>query len=518
MNDFLRRWRLDAAFGAIALLFGLPSLAYPYGRDQGLFFYAAREWLKRGQVLYRDVWDHKPPVIYFLHMFAIGVFGEHLWSIRILELFIAVPALGYVAARLATPIGESIPRGTIGAGWLVSSVFYWGYFDYWDTAQCEVWCALFSLASIACIVRGKGWVRAYGLGGFFSAIALFTKPPTMPYVALAVLLLAVRAYREGGRREIVRAIVAYAAGGLVFAGPLLAYFAATHALEPMIDIVVRANRTYVSQERGATDTVDVFVRSIDGFRLFQPFTGITLVCGFFALAWFAVKRDRSLFRYALPIALLCAAWGQVVMQLKFYHYHWGTLVGGMGVFGAMLWNDLSRFAESRARFVGAAFVFCVALVYTLSADSAERFFITARNVVRYERGSLNREEYARTFDKGYQFYSCRDAEVIGAWLREQSKPEDTLAVRGFEPEIYAISGMRYTGRFYWTTFLTAQGRQYRREELLKEDRDELERHPPRYVVALLNVSPGIDTPDYFEARGYTVKFRTPSLVVLERTP
>ena len=34
----------DTLFGAVATVFGLPSLAYPFGRDQGLFFYAAREW------------------------------------------------------------------------------------------------------------------------------------------------------------------------------------------------------------------------------------------------------------------------------------------------------------------------------------------------------------------------------------------------------------------------------------------------------------------------------------------
>src|ERR1043166_2581740 len=43
-----------------------PSLWYPFGRDQGVFAYAGRVIL-RGGWPYRDVWDLKPPGIYYTY-------------------------------------------------------------------------------------------------------------------------------------------------------------------------------------------------------------------------------------------------------------------------------------------------------------------------------------------------------------------------------------------------------------------------------------------------------------------
>ena len=71
----------------------------------------------------------------FVH--AIAVFGEHMWSIRLLELG-CLAALGLVCARLATPMGQAVPLGVRGVGVLAAAVAYVGFFDFWNTAQCEI--------------------------------------------------------------------------------------------------------------------------------------------------------------------------------------------------------------------------------------------------------------------------------------------------------------------------------------------------------------------------------------------
>jgi hypothetical protein len=62
----------------MGLAFWLPTLLYPFGRDQAAFFYIAREWLLGG-VPYRDMVDHKPPLIYAVyalsHLFSGGLSG-----------------------------------------------------------------------------------------------------------------------------------------------------------------------------------------------------------------------------------------------------------------------------------------------------------------------------------------------------------------------------------------------------------------------------------------------------------
>jgi hypothetical protein len=50
----------------LLLALRLPSLVQPAGGDQGLYGYAGQRILA-GEVMYRDVWDQKPPAIVFLY-------------------------------------------------------------------------------------------------------------------------------------------------------------------------------------------------------------------------------------------------------------------------------------------------------------------------------------------------------------------------------------------------------------------------------------------------------------------
>src|SRR4051794_10368215 len=97
-----RAWTLDVALACVAFVAGAPSLFYPLGRDQGLYFYVGREWLQRGRFPYLDSFDVKTPGIYAVHALAIALFGEVAWGARLLELACVV-AVGFLAATLAAP-------------------------------------------------------------------------------------------------------------------------------------------------------------------------------------------------------------------------------------------------------------------------------------------------------------------------------------------------------------------------------------------------------------------------------
>src|SRR5512134_3956359 len=87
---------LDVALIFGSILFGVFSLTYPYGHDQGLYAYVATEWVERGRIPYRDVFDHKPPGIYILYALAVALFGTGMWGIRIFDLA-CVMTLGFIA-------------------------------------------------------------------------------------------------------------------------------------------------------------------------------------------------------------------------------------------------------------------------------------------------------------------------------------------------------------------------------------------------------------------------------------
>ncbi|MGD0006984.1 MAG: hypothetical protein ABSE93_00355 [Terriglobia bacterium] len=79
-----RAWLLA---GLVAVLLrGLPDLRYPVGVDQALFCLIG-QGLLRGQQLYRDLWDIKPPGIFYIYALIVKAFGPVAWCIGVVDVF-----------------------------------------------------------------------------------------------------------------------------------------------------------------------------------------------------------------------------------------------------------------------------------------------------------------------------------------------------------------------------------------------------------------------------------------------
>jgi hypothetical protein len=211
-----------------------------------------------------------------------------------------------------------------------------------------------------------------------------------------------------------------------------------------------------------------------------------------------------------------ASYASVVLQLKFYNYHWGTAVAASGLFGAALYRDMANVGSRRAGWLApAGFVSLVGFFYLASGPPMQSWLSTVRTTAGYLSGTISREQFTHHFDIP-AFYSAHDTELAGTWLREHAGDGDTLLVRGFEPEIYARSGLHYTGRFFWTSFLTMSTRIYKRGEWLAEDAAAFEENPPRWGVALTYATAGLDSPRWFAARGYERRAAFGVVTILER--
>ena len=70
-------WILSIVLAAVAvgcLLLRIVSIAEPLGIDQSLWASAVRG-MSRGQLLYRDVWEQRPPGIYLIYLFGFSTLG-----------------------------------------------------------------------------------------------------------------------------------------------------------------------------------------------------------------------------------------------------------------------------------------------------------------------------------------------------------------------------------------------------------------------------------------------------------
>lgn len=506
-----RNW-MDVVLGALGFVFGLGSLAYPFGRDQGLYFYVAREWVVRGSIPYRDVLDHKTPGIYLLHALSILIFGEKLWGIRVFDL-ICVALVGFVAAELTAARGERVRHGVRGGAWLGAAVLFYGYLDFWNTAQSELWYSLFGIASVAAVQRIQKDTRAFAVSGVMAGLVMLMKPPGIWLVFLAVALLVRRTLgKEGSLRErampSVKALLVFGVSAAVIPALVLGYFAAKGAMPAMIDIVGGANSYYVKHERGSDSVPETIGKIILYHWCYFPLVPALLIYLVVALVRARRAKDAASWERFGVTALCCAAgYAAVIMQGKYYLLHWTVMIPPFVIILANFVSALSEELEKRnwERMLPLAWVQQLTFLYVgamFSWYGPGMWLNSQEHAYRFTLHRESRDAFDDAFAVPGAEFSWKSSDHVGTWLREHTDPNDNITVRGFEPEIYAIAQRRHAGRFFWTTFLTNPARAYRREEWLAEDRDALIKNPPKYVVALSYVAQGPDSCGFFEALGY----------------
>jgi hypothetical protein len=505
---------IDAALGLLALAFAAPSLTYPLSRDQALYWYVGRDWLA-GAVPYRDVVEHKTPLVYAVYALGIALTGETMWAIRATEIA-ATLVLGWLASRLAvTARRATLPAGALGASLLVASVFYYGYLPFQDQGHSEIWCALFAAAAVVAARDVRDPRRAALVAGLCLGLAFVAKPPALAFAPLVVAAL------HGRRAGVARWAPTASLGFLAVVGVVVAYFASRGAVAAMFDVVVRANGAFALEGRKASTAGEWLWRFWKALDWFQPWSWMFLGLCLTGIARGLVRRDEPLVRrYTRPLLWAACAYVAVLVQLKFYAYQHALFIVPCALLGATLWVDLSRAARSPLRRAFAATAFAAVTVVTCVADTPrDVWWLRARNAVRFARGELDASALVDSFDvEGW--IDMTSSHAAGEWVRTHAQPGEHLLVRGYDPQIYYFAGRRYGGRFFWSSVLVTPGLSYRRDEWLAADRADIERLRPAWVVTWFESSTGAEceAPGWFEAMGWERSAVFGPFVVLYRPP
>jgi len=337
------------------------------------------------------------------------------------------------------------------------------------------------------------------------------KPSALGFVAIA---LCIAVARSRGRRS--AAIASFGIATLALPVAVYAYFVAKGGAHAVTEIM-RADRAYIEETRWVRSAHDLWLISLATFTSFNPFSTLLLGASVERVARAGITRSLApLRRFALPAATTVAAYVGIAAQLKFYRYH-TVLFVGPGVllalsFASELWASWEISAAK-----GATILSLVTLAsFPLAGANASNWFDETAAVVGLVDGALTHEDFDRRFFAPKLYYDFADSAACGVWLREHTSPDDTIAVRGFEAEIYAIAQRRFTGRFFWTIPLTDPQRTFKRDEWLAEDLATLKASPPRYVVALVDAHAAPEGAQYFLSLGYRQTIVFGRLAVLAR--
>jgi hypothetical protein len=378
---------------------------HPAGRDPaedaGVFFYAAQRLLDGGAP-YRDIWDHKPPGVYFVDAAGIALAGRTgVWLMQ-LAFLVAAALLGYRALRREFGAAAAFV-GSL--AWLVTLPRL--FLEYGQTSFVEFFALPFQFGALLLYTAPLTRARALGIGAL-GAASLLLKPTLVGvWVAIGIVALV----RD--RRRALAPLAVIAVGGLLPLALVAAWAAARGVLGDMIDQAVSYNRAYAA----FAPVSDRVAAVLSGLRLTLP-SGLAVVA---VAAWlYAVLSHRlappllAVALVAFPLEVALSTWG------RGYHYYFIPWLPAMAI--------LAAFAVSEAQRLVPARIVWPALALAVLGMSVLPGLLVAR--------------LALTTDEG----KSRNA---AAFVAANTRPDETVLIWGSHTEVLFLAGRRSPTRYVY---------------------------------------------------------------------
>lgn len=455
-----RRALAEWVVGAAALLFSayllLHLLSFEYGRDHGIYTVVGKGVLA-GELPYRDVWDFKPPGIFFVFALAHALFGPQPQAIRIFEAlcFASLPWAFAIFSR--RHLGSALP-GIVGAAF---AILVHVELEFWNTAQPSSFAAVVLAWALMCATYephgaaarpGARIAAAWLAAGVLYGCAALLKPPLGGGIVASAAVLMWRQRRSTAplRPSPLLPPLVLACGALL---PLLAaaaYFTALGGLRELYEALGVFAPRYTALGLRDASFAALLLRAIGGwltdFVLVNPI-GVALLA---VLPPIAAREREGALHVAGVIAFVLLG---VALQAKFFAYHFGAALVLTGLLAG--WGFWKLWLRLRGRPLGRLAVAGLVLAAIAGSNltpgpggTGDPFWARcSMRLVAWLDPSL----HAGTTE---YLYSLRDMNAgtnrrVADWLRAHTPADANVYIWGFEPAIYDMAARRPATRYIY---------------------------------------------------------------------
>lgn len=481
---------LFIALVMLVLIAAYPTLTYPMGRDQGMYANIGRSILYGGTP-YVDMWDIKPPPIYYIYAAGIQLFGNTTTAIRAID-FSLIP-FGMLGLYL---LGRRMAHQRLGLlAALIYAVFYFNE-DFQNLTQSDslvtvllIWAAYAAFrASQSPSNTRQGWLFALLTGAICGLILWFKQ-----YYAFFVLALVLNQIisRIADKTDTIDHVptnpkwarhvtplhtqlmglakesLAFAIGGLITGGTLLVFFWSQGMVSEML-IIAEGTAAYNAQgyDFGA------FIANMGNYLYFRWLTWhlLLVLTALWWMAWLVkiwVKNIRGTQRHSLTdnnandkgwrliIFWFIATLAFALIQAKGFDTHWIPMLPAMALMAADGIDKIIQFVAWGK----------TDTIYHVPTNRKNiRIALTILSVIGLLSITIN-----TTWGRAWPYLSGQETQLaywgnfqandlkpeqslaMVNFLRERVQAGDSLFIWGFRPEVYFMADLwpatRYQAHF-----------------------------------------------------------------------
>jgi len=459
--------RVIIVIGILLVLLPISPLNMPLAhRDSGVFLYMGSQIL-RGDLPYVDVWDHKPPVIFYIN--ALGLFFGNgskwgVWFVELVFLFFAA-SISYKLFKKAFGRLPSIFSLFL---WLfgLNLLIFGGNFTTEYTLPFQFACMWLVYES-----EKHGFIKWRGfLVGALCSIVFLTKQNAIGIGISIGLYLIFSRFAAGQFKKLVREFIAIMLGSLAILLPVVIYFKYHNALYSFWNIAFGYNFSYLATVEHSRLVASMSIKSriasiYDGvyqlstlglpqFALVGWSGGLSLV-----LFWKQLRQDlRTLILVCLidlPLELILAS-----ISGRTYQHYFMALLPIFSFFAALAFWTL---IEGIIRIYGSqkvAFFFTFCVLFVLSLFNLMKY----RNVVAG--------------------YPNNNTTSVLTFIDQVTTDDDTVLIWGAEAATNFFSGRVSPSRFVYQYPLFTPG--YVNEELIEEFLNDITQNKPALIIDTKN--------------------------------
>ena len=495
---------LRAVSWTVIVLASLQILVFSFGRDQGIYAVVGGGILE-GKLPYKDLWDFKPPGIFFVYGLAQALFGKNMLAPRFLEVG-ALLGIVMCSAELARTFFGNRTVGYL-AGAVAAIVHV--ELDFWHTGQPETFGGLFTFVGLV-LATGEGHrkrriVRYAGVGMAFGAAALLKPPLGGGALVCAAYLYTRERSREESWRAGVKAVLAIGAGAALPIVLCALWFAVLGGWGALAWTLFDFTPGYTALGWEGRRAPEMFYHAL--LEAFFKFSALG-TAGVIAAITISPMHHREREGLFLALGVIALHVTGIAMQGKFFQYHYGAtiplvmFVAGLGLY--KLWRRCLAGGLGGALAFAAFFTVCITMrqaVGDLPQDFWDRSAMRFRYLFRmapFERREALDEELGYVAD-----YNLAADRAVARELRSRTRDGAPVFVWGFEPIIYWLAERPPASSYiYNVPQRTTWGRDKARAELMRD----LTQQAPAAIVVQRNDVFGVVTGNGLDSRGELANF------------